>query len=213
MLNLRFTAGVGVGISGACELPLAWRYPGHSGRRPPSLSASLCRAPPPLSSSSGTEPLTAPPEDAAFSSLFCLFSISSFLSAFACSFEVTVTSVSLLPFVSRRGLSNTNQRLSPVASVWDGACVCASVIVQDIKCCGYHNPTLETFSLSSPSSDMASPGHDNACARSCSGCALPQSATQCASSLKRTYSPSPLRALVWRRWAVGPLLKRETEHL
>ena len=29
------------------------------------------------------------------------------------SFEVTVTSVSLPPFVSRRGLSNTNQRLSP----------------------------------------------------------------------------------------------------
>ena len=28
------------------------------------------------------------------------------------SFEVTVTSVSLPPFVSRRGLSNTNQRLS-----------------------------------------------------------------------------------------------------
>ena len=27
------------------------------------------------------------------------------------SFEVTVTSVSLPPFVSRRGLSNTNQRL------------------------------------------------------------------------------------------------------
>ena len=25
MLNLRFTADVGVGISGACELPLAWR--------------------------------------------------------------------------------------------------------------------------------------------------------------------------------------------
>ena len=39
--------------------------------------------------------------------IFCLF-----LSAFACSFEVTVTSVSLPPFVSRRGLSNTNQRLS-----------------------------------------------------------------------------------------------------
>ena len=38
--------------------------------------------------------------------------ISLFLSAFACSFEVTVTSVSLPPFVSRRGLSNTNQRLS-----------------------------------------------------------------------------------------------------
>ena len=91
----------------------ASRYPGHSGRRPPSLSASLCRAPSPLSSFSGTEPLTAPPKDAAFSSLFCLFSISLFLSAFACSFEViTVTSVSLPPFVSRRGLSNTNQRLS-----------------------------------------------------------------------------------------------------
>ena len=31
-----------------------------------------------------------------------------------CSFEVTVTSVSLSPFVPRRGLSNTNQRLSPL---------------------------------------------------------------------------------------------------
>ena len=40
----------------------------------------------------------------------------SVLSAFACSFEVTVTSVSLPPFVSRRGLSNTNQRLSQVTS-------------------------------------------------------------------------------------------------
>ena len=37
---------------------------------------SLCRAPPPLSSSSGTESLPEPPEDAAFSSLFCFFSIS-----------------------------------------------------------------------------------------------------------------------------------------
>ena len=33
------------------------------------------------------------------------------------SFEVTVTSVSLPPFVSRRGLSNTNQRLS-LKDVW-----------------------------------------------------------------------------------------------
>ena len=55
---------------------------------------------------------TAPAKDAAFSSLFCLCSISLFLSAFAGSFEVTVTSVSLPPFVSRRGLSNTNQSLS-----------------------------------------------------------------------------------------------------
>ena len=38
------------------------------------------------------------------------------------SFEVTVTSVSLPPFVSRRGLSNTNQRLSraPAALYWCG---------------------------------------------------------------------------------------------
>ena len=34
------------------------------------------------------------------------------LSAFACCCEVPVTSVSLPPFVSRRGLFNTNQRLS-----------------------------------------------------------------------------------------------------
>ena len=46
-------------------------WPGHSGRRPPSLSAPRCRAPPPLSSSSGTESLPAPPKDASFSSLFC----------------------------------------------------------------------------------------------------------------------------------------------
>ena len=39
-------------------------------------------------------------------------SISLFLSAFAGSFEVTVTPVSLPPFESRRGLSNTTQRLS-----------------------------------------------------------------------------------------------------
>ena len=40
--------------------------------------------------------------------LFYLFA----LSAFACCSEVTVTSVSLPPFESRRGLSTTNQRLS-----------------------------------------------------------------------------------------------------
>ena len=39
------------------------------------------------------------------------------LSACACRFEVTVTSVSHPPFISRRGLSNTNQRLSPSVSV------------------------------------------------------------------------------------------------
>ena len=40
--------------------------------------------------------------------LFYLFA----LYAFACRSEVTVTSVSLPPFVSHRGLFNTNQRLS-----------------------------------------------------------------------------------------------------
>ena len=47
-------------------------------------------------------------QDAAFSSLLYLFA----LSACACRFDVTVTSVSLPPFMSRRGLFNTNQRLS-----------------------------------------------------------------------------------------------------
>ena len=42
-------------------------------------------------------------------SLLCHPSLSS---ACACRFEVTVTSVSLPPFMSRRGLFNTNQRLS-----------------------------------------------------------------------------------------------------
>ena len=37
MLNLRFTAGVGVGISGACGLPLVWRA-----RKPlPSVPSAL----------------------------------------------------------------------------------------------------------------------------------------------------------------------------
>ena len=57
-------------------------------------------APPYLSTSSGPGSLTATPLDAAFSSLFYLFA----LSACACRFEVTVTSVSLPPFMSRRGL-------------------------------------------------------------------------------------------------------------
>ena len=48
--------------------------------------------------------------DLVFVVFFC-FCTRRRLSAFACSFEVTVTSVSLPPFVSRRGLSNTNQRL------------------------------------------------------------------------------------------------------
>ena len=44
-----------------------------------------------------------------FSFLFLFLCSSCFC---ACRLEVTVTSVSLPPFVSRRGLSNTNQRLS-----------------------------------------------------------------------------------------------------
>ena len=59
MLNLRFTAGVGVGISGTGELPLAWRA--HK-PLPWALGSSAALAlGPPLSSSSGTESLTAPP--------------------------------------------------------------------------------------------------------------------------------------------------------
>ena len=54
------------------------------------------------------DPSPAPPMDADFSSLFSFFA----LSLCACRFEVTVTSVSLPPFVSPRGLFNTNQRLS-----------------------------------------------------------------------------------------------------
>ena len=56
MLTLRFTAGVGVGFSGACGPPLVWRarkpYPVYSCRRPPSLPAlpaSSGGAPPCLS--------------------------------------------------------------------------------------------------------------------------------------------------------------------
>ena len=37
-------------------------------------------------------------------------------------------------------------------------CSHASVIVQDIRCCGYRNPTLE---ISSPSSAVASPDDDD----------------------------------------------------
>ena len=73
-------------------LPRSYGHFRHSGRRPPSLSASRGSAPPYLSTSS----------------LFYLFA----LSACACRFEVTVTSASLPPFMSRRGLFHTNQRLS-----------------------------------------------------------------------------------------------------
>ena len=73
------------------------------------------------------ESLTAPPKDAALLSFLFLFYLS-VLSAFACSFEVTVTSVSLPPFVSRRGLSNTNQRLSAHTKICTQASACAAVV-------------------------------------------------------------------------------------
>ena len=50
----------------------------------------------------------------------------------------------------------------------DGVSVCASAIVQDIRCFGYRNLTLETFSPSSQSSAVASPGPAKCCARSTS---------------------------------------------
>ena len=90
----------------------ASRYPVHSGRRPPSLSASSGGAPPCLSTVfrfwvfACDQP--APSLDVAFSSLFYFFA----LSAFACSCEVTVTSVSFPSFVWHRGLFQTNHRLS-----------------------------------------------------------------------------------------------------
>ena len=85
------------------------RYPGHSGRRPPSLSAALRCAHPALSSSS----LCRSPQRMRPSLLFSVSFLSPcFFLYLLGSFEVTVTSVSLPPFVSRRGLSNTNQRLS-----------------------------------------------------------------------------------------------------
>ena len=46
----------------------------------------------------------------------------------------------------------------------DGVSVCASVIVQDIRCFGYRNLTLETSSPSSQSSAVASPGPAKCCA-------------------------------------------------
>ena len=84
MLNLRFTAGVGVGISGACELPLAWRA-----HKPlpwalrSSAALALGRATLRAPATELVEPLPEPPKDAAFSSLFSLFSISLFLSVLA----------------------------------------------------------------------------------------------------------------------------------
>ena len=99
----------GVGISGwRARKSHHSRYPRHSSHRPPSLSASRGSAPPCLSTSSGPGSLPAPPLDAAFSSLFYFFD----LSTCACRFEVTVTSFSLPPCVSHRGLFNTNHRLS-----------------------------------------------------------------------------------------------------
>ena len=50
--------------------------------------------------------LSEPPQDVAFSSLFCFF----VLSACSCGPEVTFTSDSPTPCVSLRGIFNTNQR-------------------------------------------------------------------------------------------------------
>ena len=102
--------------SGACEPPLAWRA-----RKPlpwalrSSAALALGRAMP---RAPATELVfwhrvsdCAPKGCGLLSSfLFLLYLFA--LSALACCSEVTVISVPLPPFVSRRGLSNTNQRLS-----------------------------------------------------------------------------------------------------
>ena len=49
-------------------------------------------------------------------------------------------------------------------TVCDGVNVCASAIVQNIRCFGYRNLTLETSSPSSQSSAVASPGPAKCCA-------------------------------------------------
>ena len=72
---------------------------------PPLRDMTLCDLSARSSMLRGTGSTT---QDAAFSSLLYLFA----LSACACRFDVTVTSVSLPPFMSRRGPFNTNQRLS-----------------------------------------------------------------------------------------------------
>ena len=107
MLNLRFTAGVGVGISGACGPPLVWRA-----RKPlPSAlrsSAALAlglarqRAPVPEHRLPVMD-LCLRPQWMQPSSLFYFFAFS----ARACRFQVTVTSVSFTPFVSHHGLFNS----------------------------------------------------------------------------------------------------------
>ena len=51
-------------------------------------------------------------------------------------------------------------------TVCDGVSECASAIVQDIRCFGYRNLTLETSSPASQSSAVASPGPAKCCARS-----------------------------------------------
>ena len=98
--------------------------------------------------------------------------------------------------------------------VWFSDCVCkclASVIVQDIQCFGYRNPTLETFSPSSQSSAVASPGPDDACAQSTSPlcCAVisrkgwEQTKIGRVSALSHTriYSPFPLWTLALRHYS------------
>ena len=89
--------------------------------------------------------------------------------------------------------------------------VCASVIVQDIRCFGYRNPALETFSPSWQSLAVASPGPDDACAQStsplccavisCKGLAQTKIGRVSAFSHTRIYSPFPLWTLALRHYS------------
>ena len=117
------------------------------------------------------------------------------------------TSVSPVPFKLRQCRVTS----SPAVSRSRHLTVCGGVC-QGIRCSGYCNLTLETSSLPSQSSAVASPGPAECCARSTfslchaviQGREWPRlSPLSCfpASSLKRTYSPSPFRALVSRRYS------------
>ena len=111
MLKLRSTAGVGVGISGACRPPLVWRARKPlpwALSRPPSLPASRGSAPPCLSTVFRSWVSACAPNGCSLSfvqpsSLFYFFAFS----ARACRFQVTVTSVSFTPLVSHHGLFNS----------------------------------------------------------------------------------------------------------
>ena len=92
-VSWRMRASLGLARAQAATLCCALR----SSANPSRQRAGRLRA---LAPSSGSGSLSEPPQDVAFSSLFCFF----VLSACACSPDVTVTSYSPTPFASHRGI-------------------------------------------------------------------------------------------------------------